>query len=272
VHLEIDTGMSRQGASVDELAVLLTRFSAESPLRIEAVMTHLYASDEANGETTPEQLLVLRRALDSICRLPEGERRPEFLSVGASAALIGGTADQLKAVAAEWKLRPMLRLGLAIYGLVPTFDPAFAPNEIPAELAAARSRLKPVLEWKSRVVSVRKAEAGTEVGYNGTFIASEPMRLALIAAGYADGVDRRLGNHFSFLVRGQRAPVVGRVSMDQIVVDVTEIPDCAAGDEAVLLGVQGGETITAVDHADTAGTIPWEIFTRIAPRVQRIAV
>jgi alanine racemase len=101
------------------------------------------------------------------------------------------------------------------------------------------------------------------VGYNGTFVASEPMRLALVAAGYADGLDRRLGNRFSLLVRGQYAPLVGRVSMDQSVVDVTEIPGVEAGDEVVILGSQGSETITAFDHAKATGTIPWDVFTRI---------
>jgi alanine racemase len=95
------------------------------------------------------------------------------------------------------------------------------------------------------------------------------MRLALLAVGYADGLDRSLGNRFSLLVRGQGAPLVGRISMDQAVLDVTEIPGVAAGDEVVILGTQAGETITAFDHAKVAGTIPWEVFTRIAARVAR---
>jgi alanine racemase len=90
--------------------------------------------------------------------------------------------------------------------------------------------------------------------------------------GYADGLDRRLGNRFSVLVRGARAPLVGRISMDQAVVDVTEIPGVEAGDEVVILGAQGGETITAFDHAQVEGTIPWEVFTRIGARVQRVGV
>jgi alanine racemase len=98
------------------------------------------------------------------------------------------------------------------------------------------------------------------------------MRLALLAVGYADGLDRRLGNRFSLLVRGQRAPLVGRISMDQSVVDVTDIPGVEPGDEVVILGTQGSETITAFDHAEATGTIPWEVFTRIGPRVRRVAV
>jgi alanine racemase len=98
------------------------------------------------------------------------------------------------------------------------------------------------------------------------------MRLALIAAGYGDGLDRSLGNRFSLLVRGARAPIVGRISMDQAVLDVTEIPGVEPGDEVVLIGEQEGDTITAFDHARAASTIPWEVFTRIAARVPRTAV
>jgi alanine racemase len=119
---------------------------------------------------------------------------------------------------------------------------------------------------------VRSVAPGAVVGYNGTFVATEPMRLALIAAGYADGLDRKLGNRFSFLVRGQRAPVVGRISMDQSVIDVTDIPGAVAGDEVLILGRQGDESITAFDHGKAAGTIPWEIFTRIGARVTRFAI
>ena len=129
-----------------------------------------------------------------------------------------------------------------------------------------------MLSWKTRVVDVQLIPTGAAVGYNGTFVATEPMRLALIATGYADGLDRKLGNRFSLLVRGQRAPLVGRISMDQSVIDVTDISGVATGDEVVLIGQQGADTISAFDHAKAAGTIPWEIFTRIAARVDRLPV
>jgi alanine racemase len=97
-------------------------------------------------------------------------------------------------------------------------------------------------------------------------------RLALVAAGYADGLDRHLGNHFSLLVRGQRAPLVGRVSMDQAIIDITDIPSVEPGDEVVILGAQDSESITAFEHAKITGTIPWEVFTRIGARVRRVEV
>jgi alanine racemase len=192
--------------------------------------------------------------------------------VGASAALLGGEAETIAIRAARWGLKPMLRPGLALYGVVPRYEPPYAPPDEPSKLAEARKSLQPVLSWKARVVSVREVPAGADVGYNGAFVATEPMRLALLAAGYADGLDRKLGNRFSLLVRGERAPLVGRISMDQSVLDVTEIPGVQPGDEAVILGSQGNDAITAFDHADVAGTIPWEVFTRIGPRVARIAV
>jgi alanine racemase len=278
VHLEIDTGMSRQGARPDELAPLLARFGAGSPLRLEAVMTHLFAADEADGRVTTEQLGRLDEALD---RIQSAGLYPEWLNVGNSAALLAGDVARIAALAARRGMKAMLRPGLALYGLAPQFEPQFesqlnpnfAPNrppEQPAPLASARTALQPVLSWKTRVVSLRSIPAGAVVGYGGTFVATEPMRLALLAAGYADGLDRRLGNRFSLLVRGQCAPLVGRISMDQAVLDVTEIAQTEVGDEVIILGTQGDETITAFDHARATGTIPWEVFTRIGARVRRV--
>lgn len=272
VHVEIDTGMSRQGASINSLSQLLTRFTAESPLKLQGVMTHLFAADEGDGLITREQLAQVSAALDQVAA---AGLRPEWLNIGNSAALLAGQAETIAELASRHNMKAMIRPGLALYGLAPNYNPAFdlvrAPGE-PPSIIEARRRLKPVLTWKSKVVSVRAVPPGTVVGYNGTFVATEPMRLALVAAGYADGLDRRLGNCFNLLVRGQRAPLVGRISMDQAVVDVTEIAGVEAGDEVVLLGTQGEESITAFDHAKAAETIPWEVFTRIGPRVPRVAV
>jgi alanine racemase len=268
VHLEIDTGMSRQGAGPDSLAPLLERFHRDSPLRLEGVMTHLFAADEADGKTTDDQLERMEAALN---RIQTAGINAGVLNIGNSAALLAGQAEKLSALADRYGMKTLIRPGLALYGLVPEYDPDFSPAE-PVSLSHARNDLKPVLSWKTQVVSVRSVATGAVVGYNGTFVATEPMRLALIAAGYADGLDRKLGNRFNVLVRGQSAPLVGRISMDQSVIDVTDIPDVATGDEVVLIGQQGDETISAFDHAKAAGTIPWEIFTSIAARVPRIPV
>jgi alanine racemase len=264
VHLEIDTGMSRQGVSPDGLGPALARFSVGSPLRLEGVMTHLFAADESDGAVTEAQLGRLDEALGQI---KAAGLKPEWLNVGNSAALLAGEVGRIAALAESHGMKAMLRPGLALYGLTPRFEPLE-----PASAAAAAAVLQPVLSWKTEVVGVRTISAGAAVGYNGTFVATEPMRLAQVAAGYADGLDRRLGNNFSLLVRGERAPLVGRISMDQAVLDVTEIPGVEAGDEVVILGTQGAQTITAFDHAEATGTIPWEVFTRIGARVRRIAV
>lgn len=268
IHLEIDTGMSRQGADLQRLASLLTRFHRDSPLRLEGVMTHLFAADEADEIVTDDQL---NRLEDALSLLRSAGIHAGILNVGNTAALLAGQRHKISSLSSRYEMKTLMRPGLALYGVVPEYDPGFASVE-PISLGEARHILRPVLEWKTQVVSVRSISPGAVVGYNGTFVATEPMRLALLATGYADGLDRRLGNHFNLLVRGQRAPLVGRVSMDQSVIDVTEIPDVTAGDEVVILGCQGTESLAAYDHAQAAGTIPWEIFTRIGARVPRIEV
>ncbi|WP_348263445.1 alanine racemase [Telmatobacter sp. DSM 110680] len=268
IHLEIDTGMSRQGADLQSLPSLLARFHRDSPLRLEGVMTHLFAADEADEAVTDNQLELLEDALSLINTTGV---HPGVLNVGNTAALLAGQAPKISALASRFGMKTLIRPGLALYGLVPEYDPGFLSSE-PISLGRSRRELRPVLSWKSRVVSVRSIAPGAVVGYNGTFVATEPMRLALVAAGYADGLDRQLGNRFELLVRGQRAPLVGRISMDQSVIDVTDISDVAAGDEVVILGSQISESITAFDHAKATDTIPWEIFTRIGERVPRIAI
>lgn len=276
VHLEVDTGMSRQGVTLDDsgahsLASLLERLTGSSPLRLEGVMTHLLAADEADGALTEAQLERLDAALD---RIDELGHWAEWLSVGSSATLLAGQAGRIVELAARHGMKALIRPGLALYGVAPRFEPANPP-----QVDTAAAQLRPALAWKSRIVSVRQIPAGTLVGYNGTFLATETMRVALVALGYADGLDRRLSNRFSLLVHGRRAPIAGRISMDQTVLDVTGIPGVEPGDEVVVLGEQSAEmrsrrpaVITAGDHAAATGTIPWEIFTSIGARVRRTAV
>jgi alanine racemase len=261
--------MSRQGVNPSDLAAIFPHFVPGSPLRLEGVMTHLFAADEADGQFTNDQLA---RLGDALSRISAAGLFAEWLSAGASAALLAGQAPLIADLAARHGMKTLLRPGLALYGLVPEFDPPFNPAPESPSLASARVSLQPVLTWKASVAGVRSIPAGATVGYNATFVATEPMRVALVSVGYADGLDRSLGNRFGLLVRGQRAPLVGRISMDQSVLDVTEVSGVAAGDEVVILGTQSSETITAFDHAVAAGTIPWEVFTRIGARVPRVAV
>jgi alanine racemase len=259
--------MSRQGVGTDTLDSILERFQAgsDSPIQLSGLMTHLYAADESDGLATHEQMKRLSEMVERVCARGH---KPEWLNVGNSAAVLAGDVpNALRELCGRFELKPMARPGLALYGLAPEFLP-----EEPAAVTRLRGQLKRVLEWKTRVVSVRSIDAGSAVGYNGTFVATEPMRLALLAVGYADGLKRGLSSRGAVLIGGQRAPIVGRISMDQTVVDVTEISGVASGDEVVLLGRQGEEQITAENHARWVGTIPWEIFTSITARVERVSM
>ncbi len=265
VHLEFDTGMSRQGVAEADLSTILARFRAASPLRLDGLMTHLFASDESDGEATHAQLVRLETMVADVFATG---LKPTWLHAGNSAAvLVGEVPPALQTLCSLWNLKPMARPGLALYGLAPEFSPTE-----PEAVRELNARLQPVLVWKTQIVGTRSIPTGQAVGYNGTFIATEPMRIALLAVGYADGLKRALSNRGFVLIGGQRAPIIGRISMDQTVVDITELPNAAASDEVVLLGTQGGEMISAEEHARWAGTISWEIFTSIAARVERIAV
>jgi alanine racemase len=263
VHLEVDTGMSRQGVQVDQMAKLLDHFHASSSLRLEGLMTH-FASPEVISTIRPNpQLAKLEKALQLI--LDRGSR-PEWLHAGNSSTVIAGPdRSALEAIASRVGARLMFRPGLALYGYEDriTQDALSWPHE---------PGFAPVLSWKTAVTSLRILQAGESVGYNGTFTASHETSVALLPVGYADGLNRLLSNRGWVLIRGQEAPIVGRVSMDQTVVDVGAIPEVAVGDEAVLLGSQGGLSISAWDLADLAGTIPWEVLCAISSRVPRVLV
>jgi alanine racemase len=273
IHLEIDTGMNRQGVAADDLAALLSTLHAFPALGLDGIMTHLYAADEGDHLATDQQLQRLETSLLVIGDwvATTGADRPTWLSVGSSAALLDGSVlERLTAMSAAHRLRLLLRPGLALYGIAPEFDPLPGPD---AAMDAVLDELRTVLRWTTRITALRHIAAGEVVGYNGSFRASQPMRLALVAAGYADGLSRLLSDRGHALVAGQQAPYAGRISMDQAVLDVTAIPEerVGIGDEVVLLGSQGQSSVTAQDHARWAETIPWEVFTSISSRVARFA-
>jgi len=250
VHLEIDTGMSRQGVQNNRLGSLLSRFEGKSPLRLEAVMTHFHSPDER--EPTESQARELATAMETVAR---AGLHSELLSAGSSVDVVGQSTLGVTALARRYGARRMVRPGIALYGY--------------ASPQGAGAELEPVLSWKANVTSVREIEPGTKVGYGGTFTARRRMRLALLPVGYADGFNRLLSNKGWVLIRGKRAPVAGRVSMDQTTVDVTDIAGVAAGDEVVIIGTQGSERLTATDLAELTGTIPYEVLCEIAARVPR---
>jgi alanine racemase len=263
VHLEIDTGMSRQGVRVDQLSALLPRFHGGSSLHLEGVMTHFSAPEIISTIRPNPQLAVLETAVRLI--LDSGPR-PQWLHAGNSSSMVAGLDRRaLMTMASRVGARPMFRPGLALYGYVDRI--------IQDGLSwAGETDFAPVLSWKTEVTSLRTLEAGETAGYGNTFTADRETRLALLPVGYADGLNRLLSNRGWVLIRGQEAPIAGRVSMDQTVVDVSDIAEVTIGDEAVLLGSQGSRSITAWDLADLAGTIPWEVLCAISSRVPRMLV
>lgn len=263
VHLEVDTGMSRQGLRVDEAAELLLRFHPGSHLRLEGVMTHFSAPETISTVRPNAQLARFETALNLIL---ERGLQPEWVHAGNSSTLVAGTDRHvLMEMASRAGARLMLRPGLALYGYVDhiTQDGLSWDGE---------AGLDPVLSWKTQVTSLLPLHAGETSGYGNTFAASRESRLALLPVGYADGLNRLLSNRGYVLIRGREAPIAGRVSMDQTVVDVTDIPAAAVGDEVVLLGSQGGLSIDAWDIADLTGSIPWEVLCSISARVPRRVV
>jgi alanine racemase len=258
LHLEIDTGMTRQGIQWNDIAAL-TAFAmhlAQRPrLLLEAVMTHFASPEDPHSTQTAEQLGRFRAALAT---LREHGATPPIVHAGNSASLF--EADQIAAlreIAQQSGSHLLMRPGISLYG--------YGPH-------AMERGLRPVLSWKTKIAALRDIAAGEGVSYNATFCASCPTRIALLPVGYADGYNRLLSNRGDVLVRGQRAPIAGRVTMDQTMIDVTDIPEAAIGDEVVLLGQQGNDRITADDLASHTGTIAYEVLCAVGARVPRIWV
>jgi alanine racemase len=253
VHVEVDTGMARQGAGLGApLRSVLGKLAASRWVSCEGVMTHLCCAEVVGAATTAASR---ERFAEALAEVAAAGLKPEFVHLGNSSAVDeGSTMAWVRQQAKKLGARAMVRTGLALYGYC-----------LPLEGAKAgrlRAKVKPVLTWKARVLDVREIKAGATVGYGATFVAERPMRLALLAAGYADGFRREASSGLGdgwVMLGGKRAPVVGRVSMNLTSVDVSEIEGVAEGMEATLLG----EGVSAEDHARWAGTIPYEILCGI---------
>ena len=259
VHLEVDTGMARQGVDLEGVAEVAERLVGSEWVRCEGVMSHLAAAEVEGSAVTRRQRERFVAAMEVI--VAKGVR-PEWLHLAATSAVDeGSTLGWMQELAAGVGAGVMIRPGIALYGYCLPLDTG--------RNGELRERLKPVLTWKTRVIGVRAIGVGETVGYGATFVAKSLMRLALLPVGYADGLRREgssgVGNGW-VMVRGQKAAVVGRVSMNLVVVDVTDIDGVAVGDEMVLLG----EGVTADDHARWCGTISYEILCGIRARFVRI--
>jgi alanine racemase len=261
LHLEIDTGMSRQGiAPGDELDALLHWLKAQPLLHLDGVFTH-FASAEVEG--SPQTLAQRSRFEQAIAAVAHANLRPTWVHAGNSSTVDTEPTEQtlawLRKLASTVNARSMVRTGIALYGYC--LPIATTSAALPTSQPTVQPELRPVLTWKTRIIGLRDIHPGDTVGYNAIFSAQHPMRLALLPIGYADGLRRELSGSNTqpggwVIIHGHRAPIVGRISMNLTTIDITAIPEVNLGDEATVLG----DHITADDHARLARTIPYEIL------------
>jgi len=249
VHLKIDTGMTRLGASREALPSVCAAIASSGHLKLEGVSTHF--ASVRDPEKTRRQAALFEEGLTV---LVANGLRPALVHMANSAAILSRSET--------WKT--MVRPGIALYGYSRSRMAGTAQS---AEVAAP---LRPVLSWKTRVIALKEVAAGYAIGYGGTFVTQEQSRIAVLPVGYADGFHRLLSNRGRVIVRGEYAPVAGRVSMDLTTVDVTGMPGVEVGDEVVLLGESNGKNIDAGEHARICETIPYEILCSISKRVPRV--
>ena len=246
VHLKFDTGMARLGALPRDVPALAAALGQHPEVRLRGLMTHFACAESGSPEHVQDQLALFEEV---IAALAERGFDAAVKHAANSAALLGHRGTVLD----------MVRPGVALFGVEPR--PGLAPE------------LRPVMRVRSEIIAVRDLPVGRSVGYGATWKAERPSRIATVPMGYADGLSRGLSNRGQLLVRGKRAPIVGVVSMDMTMIDVTDVAGAQAGDECVILGSQKGvlgqDSIGAQEIASALGTIPWEVLTDISRRVPR---
>jgi alanine racemase len=245
INFKIDTGMGRMGVVENEAREVFKRVAELPNIDIHSISTHMPVSNE-DAKFTRGQLVRFRRIIEQIRAEVPGSYRAHVLQSAGTLAFNPPTFE-------------IVRAGIMLYGISP--------------LPEFQKLLKPVMTWKARIALIRDMPKGSSISYGRTFIAPRKMRIATLSAGYADGYPWHLSNRgAAVLLRGQRCPVIGRVTMDLMMIDVSNIDNVQVGDEVVLMGRDGSEEVSCVELAEKAGTITWEIITRIGARVRRVFV
>jgi len=245
INFKIDTGMGRMGAVESEALNIFKSVAALPNITLHSVSTHLPVSNE-DADYTREQLVRFGKDVEEMRAAVPGKYKAHVLQSAGSLAFNQTPFE-------------IVRAGIVLYGISP--------------LPEFQKLFKPVMTWKTRIGLVRDVPKGSSISYGRTFITPRAMRVATLTAGYADGYPRHLSNvDAAVLIRGKRCPLLGRVTMDLMVVDVSEIKDIEVAEEVVLMGQQGEEEICCAELADRAGTITWDITTRIGARVRRVYV
>lgn len=255
LHIKLETGTNRQGVGLEQAARLARLIKRSRNLSLEGYSTHFANIEDTLDRSYPQGQMQRYQSM-----VAELERR------GLGAPLTH-TACTAAAVIFPQTRRSLVRAGIGIYGLWPSRETMLSSRDLNPWL-----ELKPVLSWKARVAQVKEVPSGSYVSYGCTYRTTRRSRLAVLPVGYYDGYDRRLSNTAHVLIRGRRAPIRGRVCMNLCVADVTDIPGARVEDEAVLLGSQGRERITAEQLAAWIGTINYEVVTRINPLLPRLVV
>lgn len=248
VHVKLDTGMSRLGVSWQEAVPFLREICQHPQLAIAGIYSHLATADDRDPTVARQQQQRFARAIAAIER--ELSLRPPLLHLANSAATLSGP---------EWHY-DLVRVGLALYGLYP------APH------LQQTVSLQPVLQVKARVTQVKVIPAGAGVSYGHRFVSDRPLPIAVVGIGYADGVPRNLSGRIEILARGRRLQQIGTITMDQLMLDASPLPDLSVGEVVTLIGRDGPEAIAAEDWADCLGTISWEILCGFKHRLPRVAV
>lgn len=245
IHLKIETGMGRLGLTHEELVTFVGSHRFPPSLRLEGLMTHLADADGSDPDATEQQISRFNKALKVV------------LEGGFQISLVhaSNSSGTVRFPSAHFSL---VRPGIMLYGY----------HTLPHTIQTPD--LRPVLSLKTRIAQLRTVQPGSTVSYNRTFAARRPTRIAVLPIGYANGLSRHLSNRGAVLIHGQRASIAGLVCMDMVMVDVTEIPGTAVGDEAVLIGRQGNDEITASDIAKWTDTIPYEVLCAIGPQIPRL--
>ena len=248
VHVKVDTGMNRVGIRRDEEGLSFLRCLSEmSNIEVEGIFTHFARADEQDKRSAREQLAQFTGFVEEAERIL-GRTIP-IKHCSNSAGILTMPEANLS----------LVRAGITLYGLSPS-------AQVPRELLS----LRPALSLKSHLVYVKEVEAGTPVSYGGTYVAKDRMRIATVPVGYGDGYPRSLSNRGYVLIRGQRASILGRICMDQFMVDVTAIPEACEGDEVTLIGTDGGEEITMELLGELSGRFNYELACDLGKRIPRV--
>jgi alanine racemase len=252
VHLKVDSGMGRLGVAVDQLPGVLEVLREAKHLVMEGLSTHLASSEimDAPSVAEQEQRFEAARAL-----VKKAGFDPKFVHVANTGAVISRRET--------WNT--MVRPGVALYGYYLPFQRA--GREVSG--GTLRLPVKPILTWKTRILSLRNFGPNQALGYNATYVTKAPAHVAVLPVGYADGFNRQLSNRGRVILREHYAPILGSISMDLTLVDVTGIPGVSVGDDVILLGACDGLSVDALEHARLANSSPYEILCNISKRVPR---